>query len=512
MKKYQIQTNQFPQNLYINKNIYKLMKYGKRKNKHFILFACIFFMLTISLFPIQSMGEKNTKDTNSIIENIQKNSQPVLYDLLIICPEVFSREVQPLIDHKIKTGIKTNLVTIEEVYDQIYWRGRDNAEKMKYFIKDAKEKWNISYVLLIGGRKDQSQEETWWIPVRYSNLIRHYKGHEKHPEGDFLTDLYFADIYDQQGKFSSWDDDNDGKFGEWPLDKGAVDTPDLYAEISVGRLPCRNINEVKNIVNKIIRYETGKADESWFKKIVVIAGDTYPEKTEYIDGEVHTQQAIDIMEDFQSIKIWSSLGNLHWFYMIREINKGCGFVFFSGHGGANSWATHPPYDIDNWIGDFKLKHMNFLHNKNKLPVCLSASGCFNNMFNVSIRESFLVYGSLLNLIPFQYAVPRCWGWNMVVKTNGGSIATIASTGYSYESSDIDSKRGGCEWLDIHFFEEYQQNEDKILGDCWKNTVNRFLQNFSINWNDDAKYGDALIVKNLEQWLLIGDPSLRIGGY
>ena len=95
---------------------------------------------------------------------------------------------------------------------------------------------------------------------------------------------------------------------------------------------------------------------------------------------------------------------------------------------------------------------------------------------------------------------------------GGSIATIASSAYSYESSDIIGNRGGCEWLDIHFFEEYNGSESNILGDCWSNTINRFLQNFSIDWSDHSKMGDGLIVKNLEQWVLIGDPSLKIGGY
>jgi len=52
----------------------------------------------------------------------------------------------------------------------------------------------------------------------------------------------------------------------------------------------------------------------------------------------------------------------------------------------------------------------------------------------------------------------------------------------------------------------------ILGDCWKGAVYSFLQNFSINWSDSSKTGDALIAKNCEQWLLMGDPSLKIGGY
>jgi hypothetical protein len=101
---------------------------------------------------------------------------------------------------------------------------------------------------------------------------------------------------------------------------------------------------------------------------------------------------------------------------------------------------------------------------------------------------------------------------MIFNPHGGSIATIGSTAFSYESPDVNSNRGGIEWLDIQFFKEYGINNIDILGDCWKNTISAFLDNFSIDWKDSGPDGDAIIVKNVQQWLLIGDPSLKIGGY
>lgn len=462
----------------------------------------------------------------SVSENV--NTPREKYDLLIIAPSEFKDDLVPLLNHKIQHDIKTKIVTTEELYQQVFWRGKDNAEKIKYFIFDAKEEWDISYVLLVGGRKDQSKIETYWVPVRYTHLFRHYEGHEDMAEEQFLTDLYFADIYDSDGKFSSWDDDNDCIFGEWPLNASAEDIPDLYPDISVGRLPCRDKIDVKNVVNKIISYESGDFDDTWFKKMIVAAGDTYPYKTDYIDGENYTQQALNIMQDFEPVKIWSSLDNLHWTKIVKEINNGAGFVYFSGHGSAAGWVTVDANNPEKWVGKFRLMHMKYLNNKEMLPVIVSGSGCFNNMFNVSLSHSFNVWWSfsiinsilspIFSLIPsvnglfMQYNIPRCWGWSLTSRPNGGGIAVIASTGYSYESCDIDSKRGGIEWLDIHFFEEYKHSNTKTLGDCWKNTINRFLQNFTINWSDNSSYGDAIIVKNVEQWLLFGDPSLKIGGY
>jgi len=457
--------------------------------KHIVIIA---IFVTILLFPNIFLISSSKNIENKSFSN---------FDLLIIAPKQFIKYIQPLAIHKEKYGLKTKIVDIEDVYFEMFWKGRDDAEKVKYFIKKAIEEWGIKYVLLFGGRKNQLAHETWWIPVRYSNLDRKY---DYLLERKFLTDLYFADIYDSYGNFSSWDSDNDGIFGEWPENKSAEDIPDLFPDIPVGRLPCRNIFDVRRVVKKIINYESKPIDDSWFKNMVVVAGDTYPEKTDYIDGEVYTQMGLDMMPDFNPIKLWLSDGSFkNWQDVVKAINKGCGFIWFSGHGNPSTWSTHPPYDNEHWVTGLSLRHMRFLINGKKLPVCISGSGCFNSMFNVSLLNSPWVYG-----LP----ITKCWAWALVNKANGGSIATIASTAFSYEKPDIDSFRGGIEWLDMHFFGEYGLNNTEILGETWSNTITSFLNEFSINWKDASPTGDALIVKNVEEWLLIGDPSLKIGGY
>ncbi len=451
------------------------------------------------LFPTMIMENDET--------SISSQMEPI--DLLIISPAVFIPHLRALQDHKNNTGISTRIIDIQYIYNQESAKGRDEAETLKYFLNEAKETWNISYVLLVGGRKNQGKTEEWWIPVRYSSLERNYGSWE---ETRFLTDLYFADLYDESGDFSSWDQNQNGKYGEWPKQEEAVDIPDLYPDISVGRLPCRTLFDVKIAVKKIITYETGDFSSDWFKNMVVIAGDTYPGKTPgFIDGEVHTQQALDYMTDFNPVKRWVSDGSLrNWIDVITAINAGCGFVFFSGHGGPHLWATYPVENGDRWGASFHLRHMPFLFNSQNLPLCVSASGCFNNMFNVSLGHSEWVYVHPFG-IPLSLNIARCWGETLTLHPYGGCIAVIASTAFSYESSDVDSERGGCEWLDIHFFEQYQLQEEKILGDCWQATVHSFLQHFPVDWSDTSKTGDALIIKNLQQWLLLGDPSLRIGG-
>ena len=459
-------------------------------------------LLFLTTFVSNALPISNNNFQKNILDNGKNRLfTDGVYDLLIITPRIFSKDVIPLVNHKNKFGVKTILVDVEDVYQQMFWHGRDDAEKIKYFIKEAIENWGIKYVLLVGGMKGQSPTKKWWIPVRYSYLDRKY---ETYPEHKFISDLYFADIYDSEGNFSSWDDNNNGIYGEWPENQSAVDIPDLYPDVYVGRLPCRNSFQVKAAVNKIISYETGDFSDSWFKNMVVVAGDTYPDKTDYYDGEVYTQMGLNMMPGFNPVKLWTSDGSLkNWVDVVKAINNGCGFIWFSGHGNPTSWATHPSDNSSEWISGLKLHNMPFLINGKKLPVCIVGSGCFNSMFNVSLFNSYWVFG---------FPVTKCWSEALTLKRYGGCIAVIGSTAFSYESPDINTGKGGIEWLDMHFFDQYGQHNVHVLGEIWGKTITCFLQNFSINWSDNSPDGTALIAKNAEMWLLMGDPSLKIGGY
>lgn len=461
---------------------------------------CLVLILVAMIIPSWSAAALDITTGECLFLQPQEQGND-LYDLLIIAPRVFRNELLPLVKHKNNIGVRTVLVDLDEVYDRMFWQGRDEAEKVKYFIKAAVESWGVNYVLLVGGRKNQGHIEKWWLPVRYSALDRPY---EIHPEPRFLSDLYFADIYDSNGSFSSWDDNDNGIFGEWPLSQGSVDHPDLVPDVSLGRLPCLNRRELRIVVRKIIGYETRGCDESWFKTMVVVAGDTYPGRTPYYDGEFYTQQGLDMMPEFQHVKLWASDGSLkNWVDVVSTVNKGCGFLWWSGHGNPKDWATHPPDDNDTWIYGLRLRNLPFLHNRQKLPVCITGSGCFNNMFNVSLRNKHWVYG-----LP----TPYCISWALMIQRDGGTIATIGATAFSYESPDINLGYGGIEWLDKQFFSEYGRNHTDVLGDTWRDAITSVIRQCPIDWSDDSVDGSALVVKNIQQWALFGDPSLKIGGY
>jgi hypothetical protein len=212
--------------------------------------------VTVRCYPIQYNSEENKilyRDTAhlSITYDLPTTIIPTNdeYKLIIITPEDFSAALQPLVSHKISKGVTTKLVIHDEICNSVYFpvQGRDCAEEMKYFIKNAFDQWGTKYVLLVGGRYGGIMNEKWWTPVRYTNL-----DDGANFEGGYLSDLYFVDLYDAGGNFSSWDSNNNGIFAEW--NTHGKDKIDMYPELSIGRLACKNVDEVNILVDKIITY------------------------------------------------------------------------------------------------------------------------------------------------------------------------------------------------------------------------------------------------------------------
>jgi hypothetical protein len=477
------------------------------KKRKKIIGLSLVFLLFINLFSMTCIGEKKEINDNFLKKGTSSEILNENYDLLVLAPSNFKRATRPLIIHKNKIGVSTIFVSLRDIYQGTYYpvQGRDKAEQIKYFIKEALDNWHIKYVLLIGGRKNLvSPFETWSLPVRYSHIEDNIAP-AGYPEKKYISDLYFSDIYDYEGNFSSWDNNGNKVFGEWLENKTADDIPDMYPDVYVGRLPCRNIFEVKIVVNKIINYEKEKCDNNWFRNMVVVGGDTTCTDDDHYEGEYSNQLAIEKMLDFNHIRLWTSLGTLAGpIDVIKAINKGCGFIYLAGHGNPRTWRTFPPNDNSVIITGLNIYQMPFLFNGKKLPVCI-VGGCLNSMFNNSILHSSWSFG-----LPSS----ECWSWRLTRKIGGGAIAVIGNTGIGYgpEYRQNPSVWAGEDWLEVHFFEEYGINGTTILGELWGKTIAAYLDHFPINWNEKAFNDTAMDAKTVQQWVLIGDPSLKIGGY
>ena len=386
------------------------------------------------------------------------------YDFLIISPSAWKDELQVLKEHKESYGIRTIIQDTTEIYST--YKGRDEAEKIKYAIKDAIETWGIKYVMLVG--------DADYIPARFS-----YIPSEPY-ETYFPSDLYYADIYFPDGSFCSWDSNENNKFGEYQY-QGQTDDVDLAPDVAIGRIACSSESELNTVINKIIKYEKNTFGADWFGNILACGGDTFipadGDNTGVYEGEYLNSLVINTMSDFNAIKLWASLGNLSASTIKDKINSGVGFVDFSGHGNRLKWATHPPlggkYD---WI-EYRMAHISQLSNGDKLPVVV-IDACSCGRFDSG----------------------DCFAWKFVEKSGGGAIASLASSGIGYGTYGRHTRFLG--WMEVYFFKYYKQGNE-IIGDIWVNSINGYVNFFHTDMAD---------VKTAEEWTLFGDPTLKIGGY
>ena len=229
------------------------------------------------------------------------------------------------------------------------------------------------------------------IPVRYSyaGQIDGFK--------PFISDLYYAGIYNKAGEFCSWDTNNNNKFGELNKDE-MIDELDLYPDVYIGRLPCSDMSEVTIVVNKIIEYEESTYGKEWFKDIILCGGDTYCSlalkilnlfiETKGFEGELVCDEVKQIMSDFNPIKLYASailslFGTTDKVFpsydnINKTINDGAGFVLFSGHGTHDAWMTNSPI-FQNLLCSFTCYQsylINELKNGDKLPIIfMDACSC-----------------------------------------------------------------------------------------------------------------------------------------
>jgi len=430
--------------------------------------------LSINAYPVRYVPAKGVIEYASDMEiKIEYNlpSKPLLtnnvYDLLIISPSAFSDALQPLVEHKSSYNISTILVTTDEVYGGSYFtpQGRDDAEKIKYFIKNAIEQWGVKYVMLVG---DGDR-----VPYR-----RAYA--DDGEESSYLSDLYFADIYDSEGNFVSWDSNNNNKFGE----HGAfgVDEVDLYPDVYLGRLAATSSGEVAVAVNKIISYENMKAYmESWFRNIILCGGDTFPGDDDNIDeGEYTNQQVAGVMRNFNPDEIWASNEKINSPANINyAFYQGAGFADLSGHGSPSSWVTHPHNKSSIWLpyGGFKISNVNSLSNKEKLPIVVLGA-CSNSKFSTD-----------------------CIAWAFVAAQNGGAIATLGNTGLGWGYSGRFATQGLSGYVELQSFRSYAGGAE-TFGEMWSDALTNYVHRFGGSM-------DATDYKTVEEWEPLGDPSLQI---
>jgi hypothetical protein len=157
-----------------------------------------------------------------------------------------------------------------------------------------------------------------------------------------------------------------------------------------------------------------------------------------------------------------------------------------------------------------------LKNGDELPVVI-IGGCHNAQFNVTFMN--LIMGFLKHGIDYykywggEYGefwlrewIPNDLSSGLLFVKGGGSIATMSNTGIGYGDGGLKCLQHREGWLSVRFFEVYVNQSINILG----NTHSQAIIDY-INIIGGVNI-DRIDRKTIEEWVLLGDPSLKMGGY
>ena len=292
---------------------------------------------------------------------------------------------------------------------------------VKQTIIDFYNMYDTAYVLLVGDVNDVPTHE---LP---GNWVFEYYGYG--PETT-TSDNWYVDILG-----------DDGLYGENHL-------PDL----KVGRLAGTDSNEITNLCDKCIRYESTPIIGSWRNNVLLTTGLDVGFLSVSMEAEkVYSQYLTPYDVNRAYYYAGANAVDIQNF-----IDEGQLIVDYLDHGWVGGWG---------YVG-YTANHAKTLTNDGRWPVIFSMA-CQTGMFDY---------------------LSDCLGEAFVKNPNGGAVAFFGAT----ENAESQSLR----YLNNYIFENIFENEDRNVG----NAIYYAKWQYGTSWPRNYE---------IEMYTLLGDPALEI---
>jgi hypothetical protein len=177
--------------------------------------------------------------------------------------------------------------------------------------------------------------------------------------------------------------------------------------------------------------------------------------------------------------------------------------------------NYPPDDEDNaGVDGIALWNMIKLKNSGMYPIVVFG-GCHSTQFNVTmanipagIKEYGIMGYFFKSPMRFYYYewVPRDMSSMFVLQEDAGAIAVMGNSGLGYGYVGEATLEGLGGWIEPRFFKEYTQFGIDIVGVAHDQAIADYINIIG------GVQSDQIDRKTIEEWVLLGDPSVKIGGY
>lgn len=299
-----------------------------------------------SLYPISNSGLTRTTNTN------------IPFDYIIITRDSLKSSFGPLAKWKTVKGIRTKIITIEEI-DSNYNKPTPQL-RIKQCLQDYYNNHGMQYALLGG-------DETI-VPVQY---CRAQNGNK-----DILmpTDLFYCNFNNP----FDWNANGNDSIGE------DEDNVNLAPEIFLTRTAIRTSQQANIFVTKILDYEQNPPVENWNNNILMCGSHL----TENLDseafdkGETIFSESISPYWDGGRMRFYDyntdidfDMSNYTSFNLQKAFSTGFPFIDVIGHGNEYCWRIGDGYY------DYPYYNIQAQQLHNNHPTIITTSSCTTNGFD-----------------------------------------------------------------------------------------------------------------------------------
>ncbi len=285
-------------------------------------------------------------------------------DWVIITHTDFITQAKKLADYRArKDSLKTMVVDVMDIYNE-FSCGMLDPVAIRDFLKFAFDTWNRKpfYVLLFGDgdydyRNVEVSDKNWVPPYESKDGLQQIL--------TYTSDDFFVFL-----------------------------TPDVYIDMTIGRLPVRTQEEAETVVRKIIEYENSQDFGAW-RNIVLFVADDGLTSGDDTDGQIHTIQS-ETLSNYYTPEfvdkrklylvayptVYTSVGRRKpeaSKALVDYINRGCAIVNWIGHGNPSVWAHERVFEIGYTIQNLK--------NGGRLPFVVAATCDFGRFDNPKSQSS-----------------------------------------------------------------------------------------------------------------------------
>ena len=407
--------------------------------------------------------EKNIHSPEFVSKVVNQNLHGLSStNYLILTKKQFSSQANRLIDlHTRHDNLSGQVVFINDIYNE-FSCGRPEATAIRDLIKLLYERGketedSLCYVLLLGkgsyDPKNRISNNINYIPTFQSiNSVK--------LTSSYVTDDFYGLMDEHEGTYSNGD----------------------LLDLGIGRIPVKNNQEAKNVVDKIYEYydeysEKDKATNyekklltskgSWKNNIVFIGDDG--DFNEHMNNSNSLAQKADTtISTLNQKKIFvdafpqesSSAGDLSPETnkkLNKTLHEGALIVNYTGHGGELGWASERIFLVND---------IQSMTNRHRLPLFMTAT-CEFSRFDCPNQVSA--------------------GEHLILQPQGGAIALFTTVRLVFSRPNL--------YLNEAFYsvlESSIKNNKTVIGDIFKNT--------KVTNNGG---------KNDRNFTLLGDPALRL---